>query len=122
MNLEIIMGLFLVKHFIFDWLLQTKYQWSNKGNWKHFGGYLHAGINVWGSIIVFLICDIYIATPLIGLLLLGEFVSHYAMDWTKMNINAKMGWGPTTHEQFWWLTGFDQLVHLSYLLFMVSMI
>lgn len=41
---------------------------------------------------------------------------HYHIDWAKMNLNAKMGWGPTTHEQFWALLGFDQYLHaLTYL-------
>jgi hypothetical protein len=33
-----------------------------------------------------------------------------------MNLNKKLGWGPTTHEQFWWLLGLDQLLHaLTYI-------
>ena len=41
---------------------------------------------------------------------------HYHIDWAKMNLNAKLGWGPTTHEQFWWLLGLDQFLHsLTYI-------
>jgi hypothetical protein len=38
------------------------------------------------------------------------------MDWFKMWYNKKKGWGPTTHNEFWVLTGIDQWVHaLTYL-------
>ena len=47
---------------------------------------------------------------------LADAVLHYHIDWAKMNINKKMGWGPTTHEEFWWLTGLDQFLHaLTYI-------
>jgi hypothetical protein len=47
---------------------------------------------------------------------LGEFLVHYHMDWFKMWYNKKKGWGPTTHNEFWVLTGIDQWVHaLTYL-------
>jgi len=48
---------------------------------------------------------------------IAEFLIHYHMDWFKMSYNKKKGWGPTTHEEFWFLTGIDQWVHaLTYLL------
>lgn len=28
-----------------------------------------------------------------------------------MNLNRRLGWSPTTHEQFWWLLGLDQWLH-----------
>lgn len=40
-----------------------------------------------------------------------DFVIHYHIDWAKMNLNAKMGWGANTHEEFWWLLGLDQFLH-----------
>jgi hypothetical protein len=47
---------------------------------------------------------------------LFDSVAHYHIDWAKTNINAKMGWGPTTHDEFWWLLGLDQLLHsLTYI-------
>lgn len=51
-------------------------------------------------------------------LILGlvDSIIHYHIDWAKMNLNAKMGWGPKTHEEFWWLLGIDQYLHaLTYI-------
>jgi hypothetical protein len=40
-----------------------------------------------------------------------------------MNVNARMGWTATTHEQFWWLLGLDQLLHvLTYILIIALVI
>jgi len=53
---------------------------------------------------------------MIGGVLILDFVAHYHVDWAKMNINRAMGWGATTHNEFWWLTGLDQWLHqMTYL-------
>lgn len=120
----ILFSLFLIKHLIFDWFLQNEYQFANKGNWKHPGGYVHAGLNIIGTLFAVVIFVMFFGkiSSVFLLLLAGEFISHYLMDWSKMNINKKMGWGPTTHHEFWWLTGFDQFVHLAYLVFFAAIL
>ena len=51
------------------------------------------------------------------ILALVEFLLHYHIDWAKMSLNRKMGWGATTHNEFWVLLGVDQLLHqLTYIL------
>ena len=40
-----------------------------------------------------------------------EIVAHYHIDWAKMNLNKYYNLGPLTSERFWWLLGFDQLLH-----------
>lgn len=118
----------LCKHTIVDWFLQNEWQYKNKGNFKHPGGYFHAFLNVFGSsmsIIIFIFIfnvTLSVSLPVIFLLLFGEFVSHYLMDWTKVNICKKYHWTPTTSEKFWYITGFDQFIHLSYLVFFASII
>jgi hypothetical protein len=121
----ILFSCFLVKHLIFDWFLQTEYQFANKGNWRHPGGYVHAALNIIGSIFAIVIFVLFFGSihgTFVLCLLWGEFITHYIMDWSKMNLNKKMGWGPTTHHEFWWLTGFDQFVHLAYLIFMAAIL
>lgn len=99
------------KHFIVDFLLQTKYQWSNKGKYGHPGGLLHAGLHGMGTALVAAFFGPFLAVALM------DAVVHYHVDWAKVNVNAKMGWGPTTSEKFWWLLGADQYVHtLTYVL------
>jgi uncharacterized SAM-binding protein YcdF (DUF218 family) len=110
----------LVKHTIIDWCLQNPWQYQNKGNLKHPGGYFHAFLNALGSLLVILLLGL--ESKHLPLLLLGEYLSHYAMDWSKVNICKKMKWTATTSEYFWMLTGFDQFVHLSYLVLMAKVI
>lgn len=105
------MALF-IKHFVVDFPLQAfPYQYKNKGTYGHPGGLLHSGLHLVGTALVLL--PFTHPSRLDALLLVAAFdgVIHYHIDWAKMNINAKMGWGPTTHEQFWVLLGVDQLLH-----------
>lgn len=103
----VLLGLLFTKHFIVDFPLQHKYQWSNKGTYLHPGGLLHAGLHGIGTFLCFLM-----VSPLVGIYfgLLDAFF-HYHIDWAKMNINMIMTWKPNTHEQFWWLLGLDQYLH-----------
>lgn len=111
--------LFFLKHFIIDFPLQGPFQYQNKGTWGHPGGIQHAAQHGIGTIAVCLPVlglaslddpiKVIISSTLLGLL---DGVIHYVVDWGKMNINRIKGWGPTTHEEFWWLLGLDQLAHL----------
>lgn len=106
-ELLLIFTLLIVKHFIVDFPLQTKYQWSNKGTYCHPGGILHSGLHGIGTYL----CLFWYAPIAAVYLAFADMVIHYHVDWAKMNLNAKMGWGPNTHEEFWWLLGLDQLLH-----------
>jgi Protein of unknown function (DUF3307) len=107
-----------LKHFVCDFPLQGPYQYLNKGTYGHAGGLLHCAIHLVGSI--FVLC-FFMHSPMF--LILGvEFVVHYHVDWAKMNINKRMRWTPTTSEQFWWLLGFDQLLHQLTYVWMIWMV
>jgi len=103
-----------LKHFIIDFPLQTKYQWSNKGTWGHPGGILHAALHALGT---FTVLFMFIENAQLSLYLaLADGFIHYHIDWAKMKLNAAMGWGPTTHPEFWVLLGLDQFLHqLTYI-------
>lgn len=85
----------------------------NKGNINHLGGYFHAGAH---ALVTFVIL-VFFTHPIIALWIsLSEYYLHYLIDWSKVNFQKKMGWGMTTHEQYWWLLGFDQFLHqLTYI-------
>ena len=106
-NTLFIIALLFIKHFIIDFPLQKPYQYLNKGTYGHPGGLLHAGFHGMGT----WVCLVWYAPQAALFLGLFDAVIHYHVDWAKMKLNAKMSWGPTTHEQFWWLLGLDQLVH-----------
>lgn len=109
----IVIILLIIKHFIIDFPLQTRYQWSNKGTYGHPGGILHAGLHGIGTYLC-----LVIISPIAAIYLsILDTVLHYHIDWAKMNINRAMSWQADSHEQFWWLLGVDQLLHyLTYVL------
>ncbi len=107
----LILFLLFTKHFVIDFPLQKPYQWMNKGTYGHPGGLLHSGLHGLGT----LLCLIMFTPYALGLAVL-DFAVHYHIDWAKMNLNSKMGWGANTHEEFWWLLGLDQYLHaLTYI-------
>lgn len=115
--LYLLIALFL-KHFIVDFPLQTPYQYKNKGTYGHPGGFLHSWLHCLGTWICFAFFTNY--AVLFGL---ADLIIHYHIDWAKMNINKKTGWGPTTHEQFWWLLGADQFLHaLTYIVMVMILV
>ncbi len=112
---------FILKHFICDFVLQLKYQYSNKHILGHPGGILHAVIHMIGTIVVLFSLDISVHNMLWLSLLDG--VIHYFIDYAKMNINRYYEWGPTTHAEFWILTGLDQFLHYcTYLILLLLLI
>jgi hypothetical protein len=109
----LLLTLLFVKHFIIDFPLQKPYQWQNKGTYGHPGGLLHSGLHAGGTLFVL---AFFISFPLAVLLGFLDGIIHYHVDWAKMNLNKKLGYGPTTHEEFWTLLGLDQLAHaLTYI-------
>ena len=119
MNITLqLMSLLIVKHAIIDFPLQNRYQWSNKGTYGHPGGVLHAWLHGMGI----LLCLYWYAPIASWYLALADMIIHYHIDWVKMNINERLGWGPTTNEEFWWLLGLDQFLHMMTYIAIVAMI
>jgi hypothetical protein len=125
-------GIFFLKHFIVDFPLQRwPWMFQNKGTWGHPGGIVHAGLHGIATAIIlcfFISFGIYGAAlqPLVDVSMawliavlsgaLDGFI-HYVVDWSKMNLNKYMGWGPLNSEWFWHSLGMDQLLHyMTYLL------
>lgn len=97
---------FIIKHFICDFLLQTPYQIQNKGRYGHLGGLLHAAIHGVGT---FAVCCV-LALPV--WLAAIDALAHYHIDWLKDHANGKWRLSPTHRPAgFWWLLGFDQMLH-----------
>jgi hypothetical protein len=113
-TLSLLLVLF-TKHFVVDFLLQRPYQYLNKGTYGHPGGVLHAGLH--GTATMLCLALFGYSMELAMILGLLDTVLHYHIDWAKVNINRHYGWTATTHEEFWWLMGLDQLLHtLTYIL------
>jgi hypothetical protein len=114
----ILFFMFMMKHFIVDFLLQFRYQWSNKGTYGHPGGLLHAGLHGIGTAL----CLLMFSWEDILFLALLDALFHYHIDWAKMNLNARMGWTATTSEYFWWLLGLDQLLHMMTYIAIIALV
>jgi Protein of unknown function (DUF3307) len=97
-----------IKHFLCDYVLQSEYQYSNKGKYGHPGGIIHAGLHALFTIVAFVVI-----TPALGLglaIVVGEFIVHYHIDWTKEQILKRRRW-VFPRAQFWWVFGADQALH-----------
>ena len=106
----VLLGLcvFQLKHFICDFVLQTRYQYSNKGFYGHPGGLLHTAIHGVGSIPALLL---FTRSPaMIGIIVAAEMIVHYHTDWLKETIDRRMQW-TNQNAAYWVVFGADQLVH-----------
>ena len=100
--------LFEVKHFVCDFVLQTAYQYRNKGIYGHPAGFVHAGLHVAGSLPAVLIMTE--TAWLIAAILAAEFAVHYHVDWLKEQINKRHALS-FNDARYWWVFGADQLIH-----------
>ncbi|MDJ0512831.1 MAG: DUF3307 domain-containing protein, partial [Methyloceanibacter sp.] len=66
-------AILMVKHTAADFFLQTPYQYCNKGTYGHPGGFLHAGIHVALTPLVYLVLVPASLLLVLGIAL-GEFV------------------------------------------------
>lgn len=108
-----VLAALFVKHCIFDFFLQTPYQYLNKGTYGHPGGILHAGLHAIGSIPALLILPpgFFIGAAIV----VGEFVIHYHIDWSKEQLQRRWQIGQSDAGYYRFL-GVDQLLHqLTYL-------
>ena len=106
-------GLLLVKHFLFDFVFQTKFQLAHKHIYGHPGGLVHAGLHLVGTLAAILVFTR--SAGLIAAILAAEFAFHYHVDWTKEQVLRRTGWRDPD-GRYWAVFGADQLIHgLGYL-------
>ena len=110
----LLMTLFIIKHFIVDFLWQTPYQWQNKHIYGHPGGIIHALLHSMVSwSIVGTIFGVFNSSVIAVIII--EFIAHYTIDWGKMNFNIHYNINPD-NPIFWQVLGVDQLLHyLTYI-------
>ena len=105
---------FLIKHFIADYMLQTKYMLRNKGIYGHPGGIFHAVVHMVTSVPVLL--GLGVELSLVLALLLLEGVLHYHIDWSKEQVQSRLAIG-IKRVEYWYLFGLDQVLHhLTYVM------
>jgi Protein of unknown function (DUF3307) len=99
----------LVKHAIADFFLQTAFQWRNKGEYGHPGGLVHVAIHAVLTLPVFLILPARSAV-VATLVLLGEALVHYHIDWLKDRLVKRRQW-TAADDSYWRALGLDQMLH-----------
>jgi hypothetical protein len=99
---------FQVKHLLADYVLQPGWMLAGKGDLRRAGGYAHAGIHAVGSIPAYLVAGIGASEMLV--LLVAEFVVHYAIDFSKARLSRRVRSGPDT-RLYWAMHGADQFLH-----------
>ena len=110
-NVQLVLAALLllqIKHYICDFVIQTPYQFMNKGIYGHPGGIIHSGTHALTTIVVFLVI-----TPSFALgaaIVIGEFIIHYHVDWTKEQTLRRRKW-VFPQSKFWWVFGLDQFLH-----------
>jgi hypothetical protein len=97
-----------LKHFICDFVLQTAYQYRNKGIYGHPGGLLHAGLHMTASLPAIVVLNT--TAGLAAAILMAEFFVHYHVDWSKEQINKRCGLN-SSDNAYWSVFGADQLLH-----------
>jgi hypothetical protein len=109
----ILLVLLQIKHWYVDFVNQSTEEVASKGNYGDFHGIMHSLKHGIGT----LICVLMIVGPEFALFALAlsliDFVTHYHIDWVKMNYGNRDIQNPL----FWNHLGLDQMAHqIVYLL------
>lgn len=97
-----------IKHFVADYTLQWPSLIAGKSHLNQSGGYVHAGIHVLLTFLVLVFCNL--TASVIALILVCEFIIHYATDYAKGNYDCAHKLNANT-RRYWVVHGADQLVH-----------
>lgn len=112
-SIFILLALLFTKHWYIDFVNQTNEEVVGKGIYGNAHGVMHSikhGVATFA--IFFLFTYDFAFSVIFGIL---DFVLHYHIDWTKININKRYNY-TVQDKQFWAWLGADQLAHsLTYL-------
>ena len=99
------LALLFTKHWYVDFVNQTMEEVRGKGIYGNWQGIKHSLKHGLGTLAVFLLAGTGLSYAL--LLASLDTVSHYHIDWTKMNYGNK----DITNPLYWNHLGLDQLAH-----------
>lgn len=113
---------FQLKHLAADFFFQFPCMYRNKGIYLHRGGIDHAALHgLFTGIVLSLVMWNTLTYPFLFFAVVFDAVTHYHIDWAKVNICKKFKWGPETSDHFWEMTGVDQYLHqLVYIILIVT--
>lgn len=97
-----------IKHFVADYMLQTRWMLVGKSSFAKPGGYVHVGIHALGSLVVLVLAGV--PGGIMAVLLAAEAVVHYLIDFGKAAWSKNRP-ADITSAPFWAAHGADQLLH-----------
>ena len=114
-SLALLCAVFIIKHLVADFLLQTT--WMAQGK-ERSSGWL-APLSAHCAVHAALTGAITIAVaPALWWLTAVDFLIHAAIDRSKGVVTKHLGFAPFTDARWWWIFGLDQslhqLTHLGY--------
>lgn len=95
--------LLFIKHWYIDFVMQTPQMVAEKGQYGKWHGILHSLQHASATFVIFALAGLQFA----AIVALIDFVTHYHIDWIKMNYGNR----DITTPQFWNHLGLDQLAH-----------
>jgi hypothetical protein len=96
-----------IKHYAADFLFQTN--WMARGKERSSGWFAPLAVHVLCHASLTLVIALVVA-PHLWWLALVDLILHATIDRGKTLIAHRGGWN-TERAEFWWLMGFDQLLH-----------
>ncbi|WP_336489335.1 DUF3307 domain-containing protein [Methylobacterium nigriterrae] len=106
-TMAVLAGTMIVKHYVADFVLQT--DWMARGKEQERGWLLPLCAHVACHALATLGVALVIA-PRLWWLALVDFAIHFCIDRVKSVVARRGRWTPA-QAQFWWLLGFDQMLH-----------
>ena len=106
----LVLLLLQIKHWYIDFVMQTNEMVAGKAIYGNPKGVLHSAQHALATFIIL----VFFVSPLLALVLaIFDFVTHYHIDWVKMNKGCRDIQDP----KFWNHLGLDQMAHqIVYLL------
>jgi hypothetical protein len=106
-SLGLLAAAFSLKHFLADFVLQTK--WIALGKDRRDAWLMPLGAHV-ATHAGLAFAIILVVAPRLWWLALVDFAVHFTIDRGKSIVSRWGQWGPQDGP-YWWLFGFDQLLH-----------
>ena len=115
----VLLILLQIKHWYVDFVIQTMVEVNGKGIYGNIDGIKHSAKHLLGTLLIFLLVLGPTYTILAISVALIDFITHYHIDWAKMNYGNR----DITNLQFWNHLGLDQMLHqITYLLLTYAVI
>ena len=108
-----LLALLYIKHWYVDFVNQSMEEVNGKGSYGNWQGVKHSVKHGIATVIVLLIASVnWPSAVILGIV---DFITHYHIDWTKMNYGNR----DINSPSFWNHLGLDQMAHNFVYLFIV---